>query len=128
MMNLKQYISSHLPNEINGYELFNQFLSETKEQLKKDALLQGFQLNLSNEITNYKELLFELQNQLNEMLENRNSKILKGLLYQTDVNEHDLMKNFEKTPIEDHSEILGKMIVERALKKVLTRYYFKNLE
>jgi len=112
---------------IKKYRNNKEIIELTVHQIVKDFALFGLEINFSLDIEySWKEIFTELEKQIRYLLEINSAKIL-SLLYQIDIPEN---KIFEKAEQEKHrvlSEVVSEMIMERELKKALTRLYFKKL-
>ena len=73
----------------------------------------------------YEELFEQLKVYIEELL-NHNYEKLMALLYQIDVTQKELTQKDSKHNFKTIPEIITHKILERELKKVLTREYFKE--
>jgi len=102
------------------------FVLLTAEQVRKDFAMFGMDVVFSGNVSlAYDELFTQLKVYIENLL-NDNYEKLMSLLYQIDVSQRELVKpdtsqNFETVP-----EIITHKILERELKKVLIRTYFKE--
>ena len=102
------------------------FVLLTAEQVRKDFAMFGMDVFFSGNTSLAYEELFSQLNVYIEQLLNNNYEKLMSLLYQIDVSQKELTRpdsnhNFSTVP-----EIITHKILERELKKVLTRDYFKD--
>jgi len=112
---------------IKKYRNDKEIIELTVQQIVKDFYLFGLEINFSEGIEySWNEIFLELEKQIRYLLEINSAKIL-SLLYQIDLPENKIIENAEKQKHRVLSEVVSEMIMERELKKVLTRLYFKNL-
>ncbi|PLX12261.1 MAG: hypothetical protein C0597_13645 [Marinilabiliales bacterium] len=102
------------------------FVLLTAEQVRKDFAMFGMEVNFSGDVNFAYEELFEQLKIYIENLLSTDSEKLMSLLYQIDLSEKDLSKNDPNFQFETVSEIVTHKILERELKKVLIRSYFKE--
>ncbi|PLX05666.1 MAG: hypothetical protein C0598_14010 [Marinilabiliales bacterium] len=113
--------------ELAKYRNDKELVELTSLQIKKDFALFGLTINYSEGIDySWKEVFDELEVQIRRLLEVNSVKIL-SLLYQIDIPESKIYEQAEKQKERPLSDVVSEMIMERELKKVLTRLYFKNL-
>lgn len=104
-----------------------EIIEKTAMQTIKDFALFGIQIDFPENLTYaYKELYEQLNKQIEEMLALNSSKLL-SLLYQIDIPEKKIRLEAKENSQRDLSEVITELILERELKKVLTRIYFSNL-
>ncbi len=102
------------------------FVLLTAEQVRKDFAMFGMEVKFSGDVDfAYEELFNQLRVYIENLLSN-NSEKLMSLLYQIDVNEKELAKNDPNLQFETVPDIVTHKILERELKKVLIRTYFKE--
>src|SRR6056297_579400 len=102
------------------------FVLLTAEQVRKDFALFGMEVYFSGNISlAYEELFEQLKVYIEELL-NHNYEKLMALLYQIDVTQKELTQKDSKHNFKTIPEIITHKILERELKKVLTREYFKE--
>ena len=102
------------------------FVLLTAEQVRKDFAMFGMEVNFSGDVNFAYEELFEQLKIYIENLLSTDSEKLMSLLYQIDLSEKDLSKNDTNFQFETVYEIVTHKILERELKKVLIRSYFKE--
>jgi hypothetical protein len=123
-MNIPDLTSSDLKKYRNDKEI----IEATAKQIVKDFSLFGLEINYSEEIVfTWNELYLELENQIRHLLEINSAKIL-SLLYQIDIPENKIIERVEDEKAKLMSEVVAEMIMEREIKKVLTRMYFKKMK
>lgn len=98
----------------------------TAEQVRKDFAMFGLDVEFSGQTAFvYQELFTQLEKHIAFLLE-RNYEKLMSLLYQIDLGQKELQKAGQGNPYGTVAELITHMILERELKKVLTRAYFKQ--
>jgi metal-responsive CopG/Arc/MetJ family transcriptional regulator len=111
--------------EIEDYRNRSEIIRLTAEQVIKDFALFGMEIHFSgNIITAYDELFEQLNSCMVELLSSDYRRLL-SLLYHIDISEKEMNKKFANVAI-DHSEIMTEMIIERELKKVIIRKFYKG--
>jgi hypothetical protein len=99
---------------------------ETAQQVIKDFGLFGMQIDFPNDINwAYDELFNQLETHVSRMLV-ENDRMLLSLLYQIDVSEKKIHIEAQKRPDKPLHHIVTELILDRELRKVLTRNYFKK--
>jgi hypothetical protein len=104
------------------------FVLLTAQQVKKDFAMFGMEVDFSGNISFAYNELFQQLNVHIENLLNTNYEKLKSLLYQIDLSEKELTKTDPDLYFASISELVTHKILERELKKVLIRTYFKEKE
>lgn len=113
---------------IKKYRNDKELVEATVNQIIKDFALYGLEINYPKELTyTWQEVYLELEKQIRYLLEINSAKIL-SLLYQIDIPENKILEKVDEEKTKLLSEVVSEMIMERELKKVLTRLYFKNLK
>ncbi len=102
------------------------FVLLTAEQVRKDFAMFGMDVQFSGNVNFAYEELFEQLGVYIDKLLNSDSEKLMSLLYQIDLSEKELAKNDLNVQFETIPEIITHKILERELKKVLIRTYFKE--
>jgi len=104
------------------------FVLLTAQQVKKDFAMFGMDVDFSGNLHfAYQELFQQLNVQIENLL-NTNYEKLKSLLYQIDLSEKELTRTDQDLQFSSISELITHKILERELKKVLIRIYFKEKE
>ena len=117
---------SHIDAELRKYRDNESIIRDTALQVIKDFALFGLQVEFPSDIKYaYQDLYIQLEKQISTLLANNNKKIL-SLLYQIDIPEKTIQQKSVNTPDKPLSEIVTELILDRELKKVLTRLYFKE--
>jgi len=102
------------------------FVLLTAEQVRKDFAMFGMDVQFSGNVTfAYEELFDQLKVYIDKLLSDDSEKLM-SLLYQIDLSEKELSKNDPQLQFETIPEIVTHKILERELKKVLIRTYFKE--
>ena len=102
------------------------FVLLTAEQVRKDFAMFGMEVQFSgNIIFAYEELFKQLSFYIDKLLSEDSEKLM-SLLYQIDLSEKELSKKDPNVEFETIPEIITHKILERELKKVLLREYFKE--
>lgn len=102
------------------------FVLLTAEQVRKDFAMFGMDVTFSGNVQfAYQELFKQLQQYIDTLLNDDYEKLM-SLLYQIDLSERELVKKDPDYQFESLSEIVTHKILERELKKVLIRTYFKE--
>lgn len=113
-------------SELDRSKREEKFVLLTAQQVKKDFAMFGMQVDFSGNVTFAYQELFEQLNVHIENLLNTNYEKLKSLLYQIDLGEKELAKTDPDLQFSSISELITHKILERELKKVLIRTYFKE--
>ena len=102
------------------------FVLLTAEQVRKDFAMFGMEVNFSGDINfAYEELFQQLRVHIEELLSTDSEKLM-SLLYQIDLSEKELAKVDPGIQFETVPELITHKVLERELKKVLIRTYFKE--
>lgn len=113
-------------SEIERSKQEEKFIFLTAEQVRKDFAMFGMEVSFSGNVHfAYEELFKQLQSYIDNLLSNDYEKLM-SLLYQIDLSEKELTKQDPGYNFETLSEIVTHKILERELKKVLIRTYFKE--
>lgn len=124
-----------LKNQLSGLEqgivLQSQFrradlIHQTAQQIQKDFAEFGMEVTFSGQLeTAYDELFDQMHGHLKEMLDKNYNRIL-NFLYRIDLNEKTIVKAEIDYPEYTKVEVICYLIVQREIKKVLIRNYFKE--
>ncbi|MDY6800024.1 MAG: hypothetical protein SVU94_02225 [Bacteroidota bacterium] len=113
-------------NQLDRSKHEEKFVLLTAEQVRKDFAMFGMDIVFSgNASLVYEELFNQLIVHIEQLFNNDYEKLI-SLLYQIDVNQKELIKPDPKQNFKTVPEIITHKILERELKKVLTRIYFKE--
>lgn len=114
-------------NELRHSRDDAKIVNETAEQVIKDFGLFGMQIDFPKDINwAYDELFDQLEIHVERML-GEHDRLLLSLLYQIDVSEKKIHLEAQKRPDKPLHHIVTDLILDRELRKVLTRNYFKKL-
>jgi len=103
-----------------------EILRQVAAQIEKDFCQFGFEVKFSGEPADaYNELFVQINEHVAFMLSQDYHRLVL-LLYQIDLSEKEIIKNELKYPNVDKHQLLSEMIIQRELKKVLIRNYFKE--
>ena len=119
--------SSLIPkSELENYKNKEEIIRLTAEQIIKDFNQFGLEVSFSGVVQYaYNELYEQLLIHIIDLI-NRNTQKLYSLLYQIDLSENKIRNIYANNPDRQLNEIITEMILERELKKVATRIYFKE--
>lgn len=102
------------------------FVLLTAEQVLKDFAMFGMEVRFSGDVNfAYEELFNQLKVYIENLMSSDSDKLM-SLLYQIDLSEKELAKNDPNMQFETVPELVTHKILERELKKVLIRTYFKE--
>lgn len=103
------------------------FVLLTAEQVRKDFAMFGMEVKFSGNVQfAYDELFEQLKVYIDQLLSDDYEKLM-SLLYQIDLSPKELTKQDPNYEFETLAEIVTHKILERELKKVLIRTYFKEM-
>jgi len=101
-------------------------IKQVAAQIEKDFYQFGFEVRFSgNPDEAYDELFSQIIEHVAYMLSQDYHRLVL-LLYQIDLSEKEILKNELKYPNVDKQQLLSELIIQRELKKVLIRNYFKE--
>jgi len=126
--NSGQSILKALQNEaeLSNFYQRREFILQTAQQIQKDFAEFGIEIRFSGDtIGAYEELCEQMSNHLYHILNSRQS-MLFNLLYRIDLSDSAIRKGADLKPDLPLSDLLADLIIQRELKKVLLRYYFKH--
>lgn len=113
-------------DDLIKYQNDAEIVRKTALQVIKDFAQFGFEISFPDSIfVAYDQLFEQLIPALRELLIIDIGK-LYSLLYTIDVNERMINKGLKEMPGISLEEIIAHLLLERELKKVLTREYFKK--
>ena len=126
------FLGMNLPqlnyNNIASFLDREAIIIETIQQIMKDFGMFGLDIDFSGDVSNaYNEMHLQLTNAVDVLIV-RNAERLYAILYQVDISNKDLEKTHKEAPEYSIVEVIAHQIIERELKKVLTRRYFKSQE
>ncbi|MDE5422230.1 hypothetical protein L3073_08415 [Ancylomarina sp. DW003] len=112
--------------EVSKYRDKLEILKQVAEQIEKDFYQFGFEVKFSGDPSGaYNELMTQIEEHVAFMLSQDYHRLVL-LLYQIDLSEKEIIKNELKYPNVDKHRLLAELIIQRELKKVLIRNYFKE--
>jgi len=112
--------------KVSKYRDKVEILRQVAAQIEKDFYQFGFEVKFSGEPADaYNELFAQINEHVAYMLSQDYHRLVL-LLYQIDLSEIEIIKNELKYPDVDKHQLLSEMIIQRELKKVLIRNYFKE--
>ena len=112
--------------KVSKYRDKVEILRQVAAQIEKDFYQFGFEVKFSGEPEDaYNELFAQINEHVAYMLSQDYHRLVL-LLYQIDLSEKEIIKNELKYPDVDKHQLLSEMIIQRELKKVLIRNYFKE--
>jgi len=108
------------------YSNDSEIVHKTAIQVIKDFSQFGYEINLPEDMNMaYDELFLQLVPNIRYLLSTEMSK-LYSLLYFIDLNENSISKGIKESPDLPIEEVISHLLLERELKKVITREYFKK--
>jgi hypothetical protein len=120
---------SYLPlkkEDLQKYHNDKESVRKTALQIMKDFAGFGFSIEFPEDLRMaYDELFDQLSPVITEMIKTNISK-LYSLLYCIDLNEAAIKKGVAEMKNLPLNDVITHLILERELKKVLTREYFSN--
>ncbi len=112
-------------SQIGHYRNKREIIRLTAQQVIRDFALFGIEVTFSGDTLNaYDELFEQLASCLTELLDTDYRKLL-ALLYHIDISENELSKHMAHCT-QDHPELIAGMILDRELKKVLIRKFYRG--
>ena len=113
-------------NDLSPYYKRIDLIKDTAEQIKKDFEIFSESITFSgNANTAYDELKSQIKPIISKLMSNNYERLL-SILYRIDVNEKIISEEFYQRNNEEPSSIITDLIIERELKKVVIRRYFKE--
>ncbi len=112
--------------DLTPYFSQEQLIRETAEQVIKDFSFFDVQITFEGtHSTPYDELFVQIEPLVNELYENDYNR-LYAILYRIDVSEKEMGKALMAAGDAPFSEVATDIILQRELKKVILRNYFKQ--
>jgi hypothetical protein len=112
--------------ELSEYYKKQEYIRQTAAQIIKDFAEFGLEITFSGDTDNaYQELFDQLNNHMEVILAGQ-FHMLFNMLYRIDLSEQAIMKSEALHPDYSKSEVISDLIIQRELKKVLIRSYFKE--
>lgn len=114
----KQQIQTYYDNEA--------VIKDTAFQVIKDMGTYGYDITFPEDLNwIYEELYAQLIPTITDLIANHNKQLL-ALLYTIDVSEVTIRRLANENPSRPLPEIVTDLILERELKKVITRHYYRD--
>lgn len=117
-----------LNNEIEWSDYYQrqEFILQTAQQIIKDFAEFGIDIEFSGDTEGaYRELFQQLEFHIRNIL-NRKQDTFFHMLYRIDVSDKNIKRTIALHPDQTLEAVLADVIIQRELKKVLLRYYFKT--
>ncbi len=112
-------------SDLENFRNESEIIRLTAQQVIKDFALFGMDITFSGDTINaYNELFDQLDSSLVELL-NSDYRRLLSLLYHIDISEKELNQKLAAHN-RDHSAVIAEMILERELKKVIIRKFYRG--
>ena len=122
---MKSLKSSFTTDQISNYLNTEEIVRDTVQQIMKDFDVFSLEIHFSGHIaTAYQELHSQLVAHIEHLMHHSNSKLI-SVLYRIDLSEEQIRKGCLSLPNYNFIEALAHLIIERELKKVLSRRYYK---
>ncbi len=124
-------LRDHLRGLEQGIVLQSKFrradlIHQTAQQIQKDFAEFGMEVTFSGDIeTAYDELFDQMHDHLKVMLA-KNYNSIFNFLYRIDLNEKLIVRAESDFPEYSKVEVMCHLIIQREIKKVLIRNYFKE--
>jgi len=113
-------------NDLTPYYKKLDLVRQTAEQIIKDFEIFSEPITFSgNPKTAYDELKSQIAPIISKLMSNNYERLL-SVLYRIDVNEKSISEEIYRRNDEEPSSIITDLIIERELKKVVIRRYFKE--
>ncbi len=113
--------------ELQRYRDDERIVRETARQVIKDFALFGMHVDFPDDINWAYNQLFEQLNVHVDRLLSEHNRLLLALLYQIDVSEKKINDETSTRTDIELSEIVTELILDRELKKVITRHYYSRM-
>lgn len=129
-LSLPEIFSMNLPglqlNDLSTYHHRLDLIEATAEQINKDFMIGDEAVEFSgNPDSAYTELQTQIADIVFRLLQ-QNAQNLVNILYRIDLKESQIKEAFETELEEGTPGLLAHFIIERELKKVLIRNYFRE--
>jgi hypothetical protein len=128
-MNKPYFPSNSQPipaEEFNRIKKREEFIRQTAAQIQKDFAEFSIQIHFSgNTQTAYDELFAQVATHLAHLLETSSHR-LSALIYRIDLSQKQIDDHLRQFPQAGMANGLADLIIQRELKKVLIRNYFKE--
>lgn len=117
-----------LGNEIEWSDYYQrqEFILQTAQQIIKDFAEFGIDIKFSGDTEGaYRELFEQLEFHIRNILQGKQDTFFQ-MLYRIDVSDKSIKRSIALHPEESLESVLADVIIQRELKKVLLRFYFKT--
>lgn len=113
------------PQDIQAYLDTDELVVETVRQIMKDFDTFGLEITFSGNVQMaYSEIHGQLAHHLDHLMDVSYSRLV-SLLYRIDLSEQDIKLGVLHLPNYNFSQAMAHLIIERELKKVLSRKFFQ---
>jgi len=114
-------------NNIESFLDKEEIIHETIQQIMKDFGMFGLEITFSGDVHQaYHEIHQQLTQQIDYLIVRDEGKLF-SILYQVDISNKAIERTIQEIPEFTVVEAISHQVIERELKKVLTRRYFKSL-
>ncbi|MBN4061847.1 MAG: hypothetical protein COA57_09990 [Flavobacteriales bacterium] len=115
-----------LPKDLTPFFKKTEIICETAQQIIKDFGIYGKEITFSgNAKAAYNELFSQIEPIISKMLSEEYEKFL-SVLYRIDISEKQIAQATSEEKASSPSAIITHIIIERELKKVVTKHYFSK--
>ncbi|OFX49232.1 MAG: hypothetical protein A2W95_15830 [Bacteroidetes bacterium GWA2_40_14] len=122
-MKLPEIHKSNIESFLDKEEI----IYETIQQIMKDFGMFGLEITFSGDTHQaYHEIHQQLTQQIDYLIVRDEGKLF-SILYQVDISNKAIERTIQEIPEFTVVEAISHQVIERELKKVLTRRYFKSL-
>lgn len=114
------------PFEVEPFKSDEMVIRQTVQQVQKDFQMFGLDIDFP---IDFHMVYHDLWRHVGAHIESLlliNLQKLSALLYQVDIDEHEILKAWEEHPEFTKAEVITELLIYRELKKVLFRNYYKN--
>ncbi len=114
------------PFEVEPFKSDEMVIRQTVQQVQKDFRMFGLDIEFP---IDFHMVYYDLCKYVGAHVESMliiNLQKLSALLYQVDIDEHEILKAWEEHPEFTKAEVITELLIYRELKKVLYRNYYKN--
>ncbi len=112
--------------ELEKYKSDSEIVRKTGLQIRKDFAQFGFEIDLPENIHLAYNILFDQLSPLIEKMLSENISLLYSILYCIDLNEIAIKEGISEMSSLKVHDAISHLILERELKKVISREYFSG--
>lgn len=113
------------PQDVQAYLDTDELVRETVQQIMKDFDTFNLEITFSGDIQMaYSEIHGQLAHHLDHLLDHSYNRLI-ALLYRIDLSESDIKLGVLHLPNYNFSQAMAHLIIERELRKVLSRKFFQ---